>query len=1231
MKKILLLTIMFILLASFASAVVDWDQEAMFYYFNDSTGSVFIDEAGKRNATITGNASTCGDMYCFDGSDYITVPNHVDVGATAGFTISLWFNYGSTQTGVLWSETDEATSQDNSRLQVNTGTNDLLYRKFDGATSLDTTGVTGSLNNNTWRHLLVIKNSTANNYRMYLDGILEGTSGVDVITAQNSWQGFGALKRASISFFYNGKMMSMTLINRTLTLDEINNLTDSGRDFNPFAFVPPPPPPDINESIENTVLFKQVGSVLVGGSASFTTIMDNSFEILNATETYFAYSTTIAANSNNVAECQFLVDGQTQESNFNRTNIGGIVGNMHIVGSHSNLTVGNHSSSFQCRRQSGTGNFIVSETVGIGHLLIDEVGDALTHAFVNIDDFFFNSSTFIQIDSSMFNTSGKQNSSEIQRVLYMNWGSNIIHNSTGNITLMFSLDGVNCSEYVRFGSDSDSVSTGGNCLQRNFDANQSINMTVFIKGVGTIKHFHCHTTEFLVEPVEVNSTFLVNTNITSATPSLLRSIHIENMDHASVNIYVKAGLPVLSNSGNTSDSFQFRLSGDDIQNGTVFTKDLLIVPTILVPQDIFENVGIGNFTVELWGACDNANCSIVGGEMDAFISDLTTAVSQAFNLSVFDVFDDSSILNFTATTSDGTKFLTTVGFALVTSSLAFDNITVSSNFSGGYFDNTTVDHNVSNDLSMTLTQTIISFNSTELVTNNFLSDVNYSILGVTRSIFHLKAGSYNVTATKSGYFNLTEQIIIIPLQNETLPINGLFNLILNLTVKNRVTDVFVQNFSGTYLGVNTSFNSSFSTTNFSAFIPLIQNMSFNILLNSISGLADTGNFLNLTSANTTNVTLFNATILLWTNNSINFSIFNRTNSSLLLQNVNIFMRGSNADFDLNTSNGLLFVDGIVDDTYRITFESDGFTDTVLFATIGDNNHLDINVFMIDGVEKGFTVQDSFGDPIQDVICTFFENINGSSISIGQFRTDFSGRGTIFLDESVEYNFICAKSNFITFSGFVIPTLNEYIITMFETGLERFVSVFEDIIYFTSFSYVLNASDALATLTINSFNGELSFFGMNTTYRGTNFFVNTSGSPAGGTETFNITNIDPTIENFINITYFFQVSDGTFVDWSTLYFLSGLEPTNITIEGGWFDDLENLDRTDPVRGVVGFLIILLLIIIFSAATGDPFMGILGGVLGLALNWKFELMPRELLGISLIVIVALMLADNIGGRR
>lgn len=548
------------------------------------------------------------------------------------------------------------------------------------------------------------------------------------------------------------------------------------------------------------------------------------------------------------------------------------------------------------------------------------------------------------------------------------------------------------------------------------------------------------------------------------------------------------------------------------------------------------------------------------------------------------------------------------------------------NVSGVALENQTVN----NDMF----QSQINLSVTELFTGNPVNNVsiyvNGSLVINTTSYWGLiypNVGSYVVTniTDNSGedVFHVTNtSFSVAAFDNKTHTVR-VHQHVINVTAKNVVGNASIDNFSLFVEDLSIGSNRTFNTTVGWVIVPVIHDL-YNVSIFA-DGFAtnDNNEVFNISGD-------VNHTFFLFEGNSISFTIFDLDNLTLVNVTIDIEMIGATITYDLNATNGTAFISDLNNDTYQITFTGSGYDPTILFATITGGDHLDIIAFMADNGIVDFIVQNQLGDLQGNVTLTFTQLVNGSFVTVGQVITDFSGRGSIFLDSTTRYTFFAVKDGFSTFTGEVLPTQSRYTIVIQDLGVDRFVSIFDDLRVDTTFSYVPLSGNAFANLVLNSASGRLEFYGMNSTYNGTNYFVNTSGFPAGGIETFNISNIDPVVEPIVFINYWFKYIDHPLQEWNATYLVSDVVPTNITIEAGLFDDLEALDRANPIRGLMGAFIIIALILLFSTSR-DMTITSIGGIIGLGINWKFSLMPQTLLSVSMIVLVILIIADNIGGGR
>lgn len=1131
-------------------------------------------------------------------------------------TINTWINYDTKadNEGIWQYGVDPGANQNYISLKWHSGIGtDLItpIRKDSGDYcfySIDT-----AINTGTWYMITLNYNGTSK--KAFIDGLevtltqQACTNSTINIESINDNQVF-MIGRAydTTNYNFDGRVDETSIYNSSLTNQEILNLYNYGTIE---------PTPSENSSTERTFIFEQIGATTIN-SANFITIMNNTFNITTMGDSYFGYRLTVDSSTSTKMECQILIDGNDEESPINRSTSSN-TGTMYVVSQPVNLSVGEHWSAFQCKRLGG-GNIQVSNIYGVGHYLIDENNQSINNNHIHLENITVNSDSFVSIGNvSLITTS--QNLTEHNRSVVFNWGEEIIHTDlTEGITLI-QVNGINCSIYPRFGSIGTSGNVAGDCVAENVNASTNVTFNILFKGNSTIAHFHGVIKELTGEPFEIISLDLTGINITSSTLTKVANITFINDDHPSHGLFVKAGIPIKSNAANTDSTFQIRISGTQEQNGTIYTQLAQVNNTVAIIQNIFQNLSIGSYQVELWASCDNSDCMINGGDLVAYVTDTVEATPLTFEVRAFDNFDNLSISNFSVAVEGGLTFSTTSGIVDVFHSGELGNLTLTSGFNGGYFSVAILNHNVSNDLNQTMNQTLINWNCFAKVSGDGLNCTNpletvffnYNVIG----------NPYIQSLNVSNYFERLVSFNVSALQNITFNATNFYST--NLSVRS-ISDY----------GSVTTCDYDFSGITYPSYSEGVSgspNSTIGLINGSYSVLADCVGFANQTLNLTVNETLQNLTFSLFTENSMFFTIYNASDFSLLnTTTVTIDLHGSTVDYSFSTSNGTLFVDGLNADTYTITFTSAVTSPAVLYGTLISGDHLSFDVYLENNlVSKDFIVKDTLANFLGDVILTFIQTINGSEVTIGQATTDFSGRASIYLNPVVEYNFFAVKDGFDVFTGSVTPSQSEYNVLMTQTGLERFISAFEDIVYFTGMDYVSGNNYASPYLIINSIDGSLQYYGINTTYNSVNYFVNNTGTPAGGIEELNITPLVDA-ERFITVTYFFKATGYDLITWDVPFYLINLTPTNMTFSEGLFDDVEALPDDDPRKLGIGMFIIIVIVLMFRyGSSGDFSAMVVGAMLGLGVCYLFGLFPIKLLSVSMITLGVMLIADNVGGWR
>jgi len=999
-------------------------------------------------------------------------------------------------------------------------------------------------------------------------------------------------------------------------------------------------PPGVgNESTESLAVSKQIGSVSFTSASAL--VNDVSFNLsLDNISGYYSHIMEIERQTGAGAGtifCEAELNG-VQIANLTQgfTNSPDIQ-NVYLISQNITYTNGFNNATITCSRLTGGGQYNIRKTVSIGHVMINENDELIQNEF-----FVFNLSglpaNFTILDSFNFTTSNFTSDPDINVTIILDWTAQFDYTSTGNMSVMLQVNGTNCSTYQIERVSGDTATVGGTCAYREDilpDTDYLVN--IFGQDSGGIVFMNIFAKEIRLDTQELTLESILGAGVRSVpflqvntSPITNASIIVKNIDHAQIDLSIQVGVMVRSNNGSGTIFLKTVTTGPATQNSSLYQADIDEFGAQIFLQDIIQNAPIGTFNVTIFGACTPGDCTITAADGVVYLTNIITEFSNAFNATAFSSWDNSSIDNFSVTLSGGTIFFTTTGLLPIFSPITLENLTFNSTNNGGYFPAFAFNHSTNTSINQSMNQTIINFSQLEVISGDVLSGVNFTIDGFTQDVFNLKADTYNVTAQKTDYFDITKEITVVALQNNTIILTDMFNLILNITVTNLANNTNISQFNGSVeLLPLPTFTTNFMAINGFVEVGVLQNLSYTISLDIIAGLANTGNVINITATNTTNITLLPINFGLFTNNSISFSIFDLINNSLFNGLVNVTLIGTTITIEDSTSNGTLFLDELNDDTYEIFFES-ATTDTVrLFITVSSGSHQFVNVFLSSGNElKDFLVQDNLGVFQSGVTLTFLQNINGTPSTVGQTRTDFSGRSSIFLNENVTFQFFAQKSGFITFFGNVTPTEPEYTVIIFRDTAGIPESIFNTLTWSTPFIFTVGSTQALARFIVNSADGSLQLFGLNASYLGINY-TSIDTTPQGAILNLNITNIDPSQDNLILVNYFFKLVGEDIIIWNTTYFLDVVNASDSSLTGGLFADLQALENTNAVKGLVGFTIIFLLVLIFASLGRDVTPTIIGGLIGLGINWFFTLLPRELLVISMVVLLIILVADNVGG--
>lgn len=357
-------------------------------------------------------------------------------------------------------------------------------------------------------------------------------------------------------------------------------------------------------------------------------------------------------------------------------------------------------------------------------------------------------------------------------------------------------------------------------------------------------------------------------------------------------------------------------------------------------------------------------------------------------------------------------YINETGNTIVTNLLTNDtnvyNITVTAD---GYFTEYYENYNVSSDLDADLKQSVIKFNITELATNDLLNGINYTIDGnqsITNDVgeFYLSAGTYNVTASKDGYYNLTQEITVSALDNKTISLSGMYNTIINLSALDISTNNTINTFDGWLYDQNNSVNYTFSTTNSYEELPALNNTVYSISV-SPSGYATETDSLTTNSS----LVVFNTSHYLF--NSVNIVVKDITNLSTIdWQTVSVAVIYNDTSYINTTSDGTFILSLLAPADYELRFSSNGYITTSGFVTVLNDSAQNLVVYL----DKNTTTEaqtirviDIGSDRVSGAIVTVQkETLNTSNLwtTVSQVETNSEGEAIAFIekDPTIFYRF-----------------------------------------------------------------------------------------------------------------------------------------------------------------------------------------------------------------------------------
>jgi hypothetical protein len=450
--------------------------------------------------------------------------------------------------------------------------------------------------------------------------------------------------------------------------------------------------------------------------------------------------------------------------------------------------------------------------------------------------------------------------------------------------------------------------------------------------------------------------------------------------------------------------------------------------------------------------------------------------------------------------------------------------------------------------------------------------------------FNLASGTYNVTASKNSYKNLTQSFTINALDNRTINITGFYSSRLTINATNAYTSNQILNFSGWVYHPESGNNRTYNTTNGTAYVDMIPG-NFTVYLEAPG--------YSITSSNKQNTTItesaHNLNYSLYSNNSILINIRNEDTGLTITDNITIVVTGLN-ETTYYTTTGSYFLENLTDGNYSIKFSGGNYTLRTYLVTVAENSFQNLNAYLTltansDTVTMSYIDKDS-GATLEEVSASMSRLIGGFWTVVQSKESDITGRIQFIYKPNVKYKFTANLAGYDEKVFYLDPVLfDEYNVKMSKETTITGAPDYQGVTVIVTPSEYYNNQSTNFSITFGSPDGLLESYSYNITAP-TGIFYSGSGSNAYGESydrTFTITGAD--WKDTVAVKYCYHTTITEEKCYSRLY-----EIRDPTVRGGAFTD--NLTEEYGL-GILERTLITLIVTIIVTGILSLFGGVLLG--------------------------------------
>jgi len=301
--------------------------------------------------------------------------------------------------------------------------------------------------------------------------------------------------------------------------------------------------------------------------------------------------------------------------------------------------------------------------------------------------------------------------------------------------------------------------------------------------------------------------------------------------------------------------------------------------------------------------------------------------------------------------------------------------------------------------SSSLSQAVVGFTASEVITNSSVTDFTVSVPGKsntsTSPVLYLDAGTYNVTFNKTGWFNITQTVTVSALTSSTVNIDNVYRYVLNITAVREVLLTREYVFSVTARSGNYSYNITLNTTTGNISIPWTNDTNLNITFENSVNLSRT-----TLLWNTSNYTSLPATVSIQITslltNSLYITFRDETTGALITgTTITMYVTGAAISYNYSTTTGYINSTMIYPQNYTIEYGGTGYDSRQFNIELSNQTYQNLVLYLInstDGTLVLVSVVDTASEKVADAtIYLNKKNLSGTNYyTVEMCTTDANG-------------------------------------------------------------------------------------------------------------------------------------------------------------------------------------------------------------------------------------------------